>query len=522
MKIFILWTVIIGVIIAIYLWQLYRRSARGFRFQVKLTLIFFLLALIPAIPLTFLVSNLLTRGVEMFLLPGTERSLAQALDMIKYQLEQKGETFLHAHVDDSSVTEDLLNRHGMHYYARLKIIGDSPQRVALLGPATHYFRQSPINQIQHVLAITSNEITSNLYNSEGETICEVYELVGQTAIRVIGFRVDPKLIEAKEHITESLRLHNSLSLFKESVVEGQIIWGLATIFIIILTLLAVFTAKKLSQGISQPIQSLVTGMRRVAAGDLSHQVSAHAKDEIRFLIDSFNQMTIDLRTSQAKLVEAERLAAWQGVARRVSHEIKNTLTPIQLSLRRLASQIDSQEQSDKDKILASIEEELASMRRFAEAFSEFAQMPPTNPQPDDLNDIIRNLVKLIEAEPNGMRITVSLDTSCPMLNLDRQQIRRALHNLIKNSIEASRVGSEIIIETHKIDADDHTAKIIIKDHGAGIPPEILNRIFEPYYTTKPRGMGLGLAIVKRIIEDHHGRIEINSTPGQGTEVTIYL
>jgi len=143
-------------------------------------------------------------------------------------------------------------------------------------------------------------------------------------------------------------------------------------------------------------------------------------------------------------------------------------------------------------------------------------------QPEDINEMIRQLVKFIEAEPNGMRIALSLDSRCPLLNLDRHHIRRALHNLIKNSIEASKPGSEIIIETHKIDIGGRSVKIVIRDHGTGIPPEVLPRIFEPYYTTKPRGMGLGLSIVKRIIEDHFGHIEIQSTLGHGTEVTIYL
>lgn len=523
MKIFVIWIIVIGVIVAIYLRRLYRRSASGFRFQVKLTLVFFLLVLIPAIPLTFFISDFLTRGVQLFPLPGTEHSLSQALDIIKYQLEQRGKSFLIAHSDDSAMTENLLLNHGMVYYARVQRVGQTPQLFKLVGPAIQHYQQSPINsRSEQFPSIANGEITSNLYFSANQTICEVYQSADSGMIRVIAFPVDSMVMAAKENITESLRLHDSLSLFKETLVEGQIIWGLATIYIMILTLLAVFTAKRLSQGISQPIRALVNGMQRIAAGDLTHQVQARASDEIRFLIDAFNQMTVDLKTSQTKLVEAERLAAWQGIARRVSHEIKNMLTPIQLSLRRLVGAIDSQATSSKDRALTTIEEELASLRRLAEAFSEFAQMPPAHPQLDDINDIISNLVKLIEAEPNGMRIKLSLDKTCPRILVDRQQIRRALHNLIKNSIEASQVGSEIIIETHHIAANGYRVKIIIKDHGAGIPPEMLNRIFEPYYTTKPRGMGLGLSIVKRIIEDHHGQIEITSTQGQGTEVTIYL
>jgi len=231
-------------------------------------------------------------------------------------------------------------------------------------------------------------------------------------------------------------------------------------------------------------------------------------------------MADDLKTSQEKLVQAERLAAWQGVARRVSHEIKNTLTPIQLSLRRLSSQLYPDDENITDNSLITIQEEVESLRRLAEEFTQFARMPQIKPQQADLNEIIRSLVTLIEAEPHGISIKMNLDSNFPSLELDRDHIRRALQNLIKNSIEASKPGSTIFIETKKLTEKERKGKIEIHDHGTGMESEALSKIFEPYYTTKQRGMGLGLSIVKRIIEDHDGKIEIKSTPGKGTQVTI--
>jgi nitrogen fixation/metabolism regulation signal transduction histidine kinase len=522
MQIFIFWTIIIALILGIYIWRLYRHSPRGFRFQVKLSIIFLLLVLIPAIPLTFFVSDLLTRGVEMFLLPGMEKSLSQSLDVIKFQLEDKGDHFFKTYPNPKTMNENILNNLDIAYCAAFKIEGQTQNLLHLLGSEAKLFNQSPSQTNMMISSIKRQEIKSNLFSTDSKYVCEVYQVTNDNIIRIVAFYVDPRIINAKDNISESLRLYNSLSMFKQSVVEGQIIWGLSTVFIILLTLLAVYAAKRLSHGISDPIKNLVSGMQRVATGDLSYRVQPQAKDEIKFLIESFNKMTDDLKNSQEKLVQAERLAAWQGVARRVSHEIKNTLTPIQLSLRRLSNQLYPENENIRDEALITIQEEVESLKRLAEEFTQFARMPQMSPQKENLNEIIQSLVTLIEAEPHGVSIKLDLDPNFPFLNLDRDHIRRALHNLIKNSIEASKPGSSISIETKQLFSDERKGKIEIRDHGTGMKPDVLAKIFEPYFTTKQRGMGLGLSIVKRIIEDHNGKIEIKSSYGKGTQVTIYL
>lgn len=520
MPIFMFWISIVALILGAYIWRLYRRSPQGFRFQIKLTIIFFLLVLIPAIPLTFLVSDLLTRGVEMFLLPGLEKSLAQSLDVIKFQLEEQGDNFFASYPDIKLIDQTVLKNNGIVYCAAYEVEDETPKLLHLIGTEISLFEQSPARGEGALSSILHHETKSTLHLVGSKNICEIYHITADNVIRMVAFAIKPEIIAAKENISESLRLYNSLSMFKESVVESQIIWGLATIFIMVLTLLAVYSARRLSRGLSQPIKKLVNGMQHVAAGDLSYRVHTRAKDEIKFLIESFNKMADDLKTSQERLVQAERVAAWQGVARRVSHEIKNTLTPIQLSLRRLSNQLSADDRAIADEAFITIQEEVESLRRLAEEFTQFARMPEMKPKPENVNEIIRSLATLIEAEPHGISIKLDLDPNFPSIELDRDQIRRALLNLIKNSIEASRPGSSIVIETRKISEPDRKVKIEIRDHGAGIKPEMLSKVFEPYFTTKQRGMGLGLAIVKRIIEDHAGKIEIKSTAGKGTQVTI--
>jgi nitrogen fixation/metabolism regulation signal transduction histidine kinase len=522
MKIFFSWVMLIAVLLTFYIWRLWRRSARNFRFQTKLTLIFLLLVLVPAVPLTFVVSELLTRGVEIFLLPGVENSLSQSLEVIKFQLEQRGQLFLKAYSNTSQLNQQILDANDITYFARLTPDAAAGSFGQWLGRDPALYQQSPLHSEEMRRAVWRGEINSNIFQVSEQTFCEVYHQLPDSTLQLVAFSLAPQIKIAKDHISESLRLHTFFSLMKKSVVEGQLIWGLAALFVILLAVSAVYTARRLSRGISEPIKALVSGMQQVAAGELNSQVRVNAKDEIRFLIDSFNRMTQELKASQEKLMQAERLAAWQDVARKVSHEIKNSLTPIQLSLRRLYNLLPIENQSAEANPLAVIQDEVESLRRLAEEFTTFARLPQLQLQPADINDIIRALITLIDAEPHGVHLKLNLAEDLPAIPVDRDQFRRALHNIIKNAIEASERGSTILITSARADHNARKVRVEIQDHGCGMDAELLSKIFEPYFTTKTRGMGLGLSIVKRIIEDHQGEVQIHSAPGQGTRVVIYL
>lgn len=458
----------------------------------------------------------------MFLLPGVENSMSQSLDIIKSQLEEKGAIFLRTFPAKNKIDRDLLTKNRILYLGKLNCKNQKNAFVHSFVDNPEIITQSPLQHPENVQSILREQLKSSVYAFDTHTICEVYRFSTDSVIDVVAFAVDPKIVQAKDQVSQSLRVYTFLSLMKKSVVEGQIIWGLSTIFIIILTMTAIYAAKLLSRGISEPIGELVKGMQRVAEGDLSQPVEVKAKDEIKFLISSFNQMSHDLNVSQEKLVRAERLAAWQDVARKVSHEIKNALTPIQLSIRRLLSRLCPGDQREIEEPLTTIQDEVESLRRLAEEFTSFARLPQANLKPESLNDLIRKVTTLVEAEPHSISVKLEFDESIPPMPLDREQMRRALHNIIKNSIEASERGSSIFIQTKRATKANRTVLIEIRDQGKGMNQDVLSKIFEPYFTTKNRGMGLGLSIVKRIIEDHNGEIAFESSPGRGTQVTIYL
>jgi nitrogen fixation/metabolism regulation signal transduction histidine kinase len=517
MDIFLVWVGIVACGVAWYLWRVRSRSPHGFHLQFKLTLIFILLVLVPSIPLLFVVSGLLTQGVEMFLLPGVEQALSESLHAIKVRIEQPGQFFLETHSHFNQMNSSSLIPFQVDYAGEFQIRKGKLQQSILVQKPTALI--PTINTDELKLQWDDKRI-SRIVSIDSTYICEVYHYLPDSIIQIVGYQVDKEIIRTKNNITESLRIYTSLSLLKRTLIEGRIIWGLAVVIVVLLSLLAIHAARLFSNGISHPITELATGMQRVAAGDLSSKVDVRAKDEVRILVDSFNQMAGDLRTSQEQLVKAERLAAWRDVARRISHEIKNILTPIQLSLHRLRRQFQEKNAETISESLTSIDEEIRSLQRMADEFSQFARMPHMQREPNDINLIIKAVVPLIEGGTKPVRIIQELETGLPVIHIDRDQLKRALHNLLKNGVEASPVNSTIFIRSFR--RNESGVDIEIQDTGSGMDAETLSHIFDPYFTTKKRGMGLGLSIVRRIIEEHDGEITITSEQNKGTTVHIHF
>ncbi|MBN2010231.1 HAMP domain-containing protein [candidate division KSB1 bacterium] len=517
MEVFLTWVGIVALFIAWYLIYIWRKSARGFRLEFKLTLIFILLVLLPGIPLLFVVSGLLTQGVEMFLLPGVEQALSQSLHTVKLQMEEPGHHFLLMHPTLEKVSPQILAEARVDYVREIKEHCGSAQQTIFVQRS---HSTAPDYKSGEIATIFDTTPQSRIVNIDSTYYCEVFQFLPDSVLHVVGYAVDNRIIHSKNLTTESLRIYNSLSLLKRSVIEGQLIWALASIIVIILAVVAIQAARILSNGISRPIRELAEGMQRVAAGDLSSRVDVRARDEIRILVNSFNQMADDLRTSQEQLVRAERLAAWRDVARRISHEIKNILTPIQISLHRLRRQFPDSNGEKVGESLSAIDDEMQSLQRMADEFTQFARMPQMHRELNNVNAIISAIIPLIEGGTKPIKVVQNLEQGLPTLNIDRDQFKRALHNLMKNGVEASPVGGTISVRSFR--HNNNGVCIEIQDTGSGMDSETLNHIFDPYFTTKKRGMGLGLSIVKRIIEEHDGKISFESEEMKGTTVKILL
>ncbi|RKH55550.1 ATP-binding protein [Corallococcus aberystwythensis] len=277
-----------------------------------------------------------------------------------------------------------------------------------------------------------------------------------------------------------------------------------------------------SRWMTRPVEALTSGARRVAEGALDVQVTARATGEVGELVRTFNHMTSELKNTTERLMATERIAAWQEVARRLAHEIKNPLTPIRMSLETLMAAHEARHPSFPTLFKDSagvILEEVERLRRIVDEFSRFARLPKPQLAPVDLSELAQGVLSLYAAPPEGIQLVPTLQTGV-VARADRDQLTQVLVNLVKNAEEAmTGRGGALRVRVKGTDAD---AIVEVEDEGPGIPLEHRARIFEPYFTTKDGGTGLGLAIAARILQEHGGRLEVGGEPGQGARFSVVL
>lgn len=225
-----------------------------------------------------------------------------------------------------------------------------------------------------------------------------------------------------------------------------------------------------------------------------------------------------------ELIKAQRATAWGEVARRLAHEIKNPLTPIQLAAERLehklAAQLNDHDADVLQRSTRTIVNQVQAMKHMVDSFRDYARLPPANLLNLNLNELLRELLVLYEASPTPIRAT--LGTDLPSVKGDPTQLRQIIHNLIRNAQDATEGHANLQIDVVTRALDQQQVELVIADSGPGFPPEIMANAFEPYVTTKPKGTGLGLPIVKKIIEEHGGKITLANRPEGGAEIRIVL
>src|SRR5271155_4206392 len=267
--------------------------------------------------------------------------------------------------------------------------------------------------------------------------------------------------------------------------------------------------------------------QEVAAGNWNARVDVLGDDELGQLADSFNRMTTELLGQKERLMQAERVAAWRELARRLAHELKNPLFPLQLTVENLVrarqqtpEQFEEVFRESSRTLLA----EIANLKGVIGRFSEFSKMPQPQLQRVQVNEVIRGVVKLFQAQleaPGRAKIKceLQLDPHLETVAADAELLHRAISNLVVNAMDAMPEGGTLSLRTRE---DGDGVLIEVADTGAGLTPEECERIFTPYYTSKEHGTGLGLAIVQSVVSDHGGRIHAQSSPGRGITFVIEL
>ncbi len=300
--------------------------------------------------------------------------------------------------------------------------------------------------------------------------------------------------------------------------------ALAAAALIGVVLLGMIVARRTARD----LDLLVEGSLAAARGDLDFRVPVRGTDEVGAVAAAFNFMMEDLRTSKDRLVIAERIAAWQEIARRLAHEIKNPLTPIQMAMDTLRKSWRKKHPSF-DEILeestTTVLQEADRLKHIVAEFSDFARMPKPELGRVDLDELVRGSLTLYK---DAAPIEIHLSGKIPDVDADKNQLNQVLLNLVENARDAisqrvDAAGGKIVVTTKLGEAGDR-ALLLVEDNGPGVPTDLKDKVFAPYFTTKHSkgGTGLGLAIVHRIVSDHGGRIMINEVRGGGARFTIEL
>jgi two-component system, NtrC family, nitrogen regulation sensor histidine kinase NtrY len=282
----------------------------------------------------------------------------------------------------------------------------------------------------------------------------------------------------------------------------------------------------LSARVTRPVEELAQAAGSVAAGNWDTRVDVPQTEELAQLAEAFNKMTYEIVDQRERLVQSERVAAWRELARRLAHELKNPLFPLQITVENLLrsrnlspAEFEEIFQESTTTLLA----EIANLKAIIGRFSDFSKMPQPQLQRVQINDLLKRILALHEPQFTAAGkppVKANLDLAdLPEIDADPDLLHRVFSNLVLNALDAMPAGGTLTLRTRAL---ENTVQIDVSDTGTGITPEEVGRLFTPYYTSKQHGTGLGLAIVQSVISDHRGSITVESEPGKGATFRIEL
>jgi signal transduction histidine kinase len=355
----------------------------------------------------------------------------------------------------------------------------------------------------------------------------------QPLVRTIQWSSDPTDAEAFHAIPLTGRNNELLGIFfvgssrKELVLLTREILKSAAAVAAAALFVGLLVSFWISARITKPVEELAEGAREVASGRWDTRIDVKGSDEVGQLAIAFNDMTRTLASQKERLVQTERVAAWRELARRLAHELRNPLFPMQITLENLqkARRLDAKQFLEVfQESTATLKAELANLNTIVGRFSDFSKMPAPKFVRVNVNEVLRNAVRLFEPQFTAVgkpTITPELFLTDPLpeIDADPDLLHRAFQNLVLNALDAMPAGGTLTLRTLERDGN---VRIEVADTGKGLTPEECSRLFTPYYTTKQMGTGLGLAIIQSVVSDHNGSISVNSEEGRGTMFRIDL
>jgi two-component system nitrogen regulation sensor histidine kinase NtrY len=500
----------------------------------RLILAFLLVSIIPAMPIFLLTSSNVEFIISVFFKLDLKGGMESAEEMLLYHenefakrfyddiLKNKNEIIYYINNIENIKKDKFIkfinrwldeNTDAIYVYDNLtlvKIYGTNLLKtkqienfrdsyiVALIGNMKYVVVKIPLNQNMNILLL------KKIYKNY-----EIYEPKFRNVYSLLS--------KKEERFSEVIPYNLRLSL---------------AILYLAMIVVAIIVAILLARQISHPIVSLAAATRKVTEGNLDIRIDEKSEGEIAILIQSFNSMTEELQTLRSRLLHSLRVAAWQEVARRLAHEIKNPLTPIQLSAERMLRKLEQNNIEDLKKAVRSgsntIIEQVNVLKHLLEEFSNFTRLPSAKLELQNIVPLVKESTDLFKNIPDVI-IEVRAQDNLPKLYLDKNLFIGMMNNLLKNAVEAvkekykdnTKKGVVLVSITTQKRMGKMFVILKVEDNGPGIPDELKEKIFEPYFSTKEGyGSGLGLALVERAVMEHNARILVLDSSLGGAEFRI--
>ena len=354
-----------------------------------------------------------------------------------------------------------------------------------------------------------------------ETGGRIYQYVCRHSADTVlygGIIHDPPFAQLSRELRTNRAVESSLGALKQRYV---LFLGLVFAAALVLAIVSAYVfSTRLASNLARPITDLTDAAGLIADGDFSPRVEASGPGEVKILIARFNQMARQLKTTTGRLAQVERVAAWQHIARRFAHELKNPLQPMTVSVYQIRKALAGSAEAEKIQApLSAVSEELKHLTELAERFSSLAKLPPPDLRTTDLRDLLLSVAELYRERLDPFEFHFEGGGGPVKVRMDPAYFREALHNLLQNAIDASQPGSYIGLTLRR---DQDQAVVTVADRGTGMSEETLESARMPYFTTKSGGSGIGLAVVEKTVSEIGGQLDIVSRPDRGTEVTMRL
>jgi len=511
----------------------------------RLTLAFLFVALLPSLPIFILSSNLTGKLIEGFYRVDISNALKSAVVLISLEekpaeanLFQKG-NYLFNQIKNTPKDSYLIFRKAVElgffdkedYY--LCYTDDSIVKFESRG-LYKYINETEFTQVKD----RQDVLEARLYREDLSYYFLMYPLIENVNL-ILGQRIHRGSETEVLNIVNATSTYNTVRIWKEKIPHSiRLTIGIFSFSMFFVAILFSFV---FARKISRPIINLANATKKVSLGESDVKIEMSEDGEMGILIDSFNQMVADLKSKSEELMHTQRIAAWKEVAQRMAHEIKNPLTPIQLSAERIQRKFQNQNTENIASVIRDATETIIGQVRVLEhlvkEFTEFARMPVPVLINQNLNPILLEAVRLFQ-ESTDIEFELKLSETLPELFIDKRLFLGVINNLLKNAVEAiqseSGFGEDVDLLTTKAKKIRLTARlqkkalrksviIEIEDSGPGLSSDLREKIFEPYFSTKENhGSGIGLAVVQKTIIDHHGHISVEDSKLGGCKFKIEL